>query len=162
MRVACALVTALLVGCSSDSNGPDDGAFPSVAGNYTVGATFDGVTTAVARGSGTLTLVQPNNGATLTGTADMTLRLNGQDFAVLGVSQGSVTEAGVVSFAIGTGSSPRASPAPSTAPPSADVTSSRPRRGRPTGRAARRAPADPGHGIRDAGHVATLRDALAR
>ena len=105
MRVACALVTALLVGCSSDSNGPDDGAFPSVAGSYTVGATFDGVTTAVARGSGTLTLVQPNNGSTLTGTADMTLRLNGQDFAVLGVSQASVTEAGVVSFVIGTGSS---------------------------------------------------------
>jgi hypothetical protein len=76
-----------------------------VAGSYTVGATFDGVTTAVARGSGTLTLVQPNDGSTLTGTADMSLRLNGQDFAVLlGVSQASVTEAGVVSFVIGIGS----------------------------------------------------------
>ena len=103
MRTACVLVTALLVGCS-DSSGPDGGDFPAVAGNYTVGATFDGLTTAVARGSGILTLVQPNGGSTLTGTADMTLRVNGQDFAVLGVSQGSVTAAGVVSFVIGTGS----------------------------------------------------------
>ena len=106
-RLLVALTTALaLTACSSDKS-PTAAAptsqYPAVAGTYDVTGTFDGVDGTSF--SGVLTLAQPSlDDATLTGTGsvDVTGAVN---VTVSGLSELTLTKAGVVSFLLGSASS---------------------------------------------------------
>lgn len=88
----------LLAACGDDSgSGPPP--YPDVEGTYQINGTFAGVPGATF--AGTMTLLQASrNAAPLTGSATVNYNIGGQTGTLTGLSNGSVTQAGVVRFDI--------------------------------------------------------------
>lgn len=95
-----ALLAVALVACGDGTTDPPP--LPSVTGTYDVELSFDDFPPSTIHGSGTLTFAQPDPGSgELTGSANVTLVVDGAVDVMTEVSHAFVTRAGTIHFRLG-------------------------------------------------------------